>query len=227
MRRTMLALATIGACVAPSAHAAPSQDTQYWFTTLAQGSIKGDVLYLLEVQPRFGGDGTDVNQVILRPAIGVKVNDRLSIYQGYAAVRSPRSGGPDVKEDRSFQQISWTIGRVAGGMLTSRTRLEQRWLSTGDDMGWRAREMVRFALPLTHKPRGIAALTFVESFIALNDTDWGARSGFDRVRSFAGVEIPLPGKSTVELGYLNQYVNNRGRRDAMNHVLAVNLMLRP
>lgn len=227
MRIAMLAMGALAAFVATPVRAAPTQDEQFWFLTLAQGSVKGDLLYLLELQPRFGGDGADVNQIILRPAVGVRLNDRLSIYQGYAAVRSPRSGGPDLTEDRAFQQVNWAIGRVAGGVLTSRTRLEQRWLSSGDDLGWRAREMLRYARPLSGKPGSVAALVSVEAFVALNDTDWGARGGFDRLRSFAGFEVPLSGKSTVEIGYLNQYVNNRGRRDGMNHVLAVNLMLRP
>lgn len=226
MRIAKLACA-LGALVAVTpAQAAPSQDEQFWFLTLAQGSVKDDILYMLEVQPRFGGDGSNLNQILLRPAVGVKLNDRLSVYQGYAAVRSPRSSGADVTEDRSFQQLNWSMGRVAGGALTSRTRFEQRWLSTGNDTGWRARQMLRYALPLSNKPRRLAAIASVEAFAALNDTDWGARSGFDRVRSFAGLEVPLSGKSTVEFGYLNQYVDNRGRRDAMNHVMAINLMLR-
>ena len=62
--------------------------------------------------------------------------------------------------------------------------------------------------------------------MALNDTDWGARKGFDRLRSFAGLEVPVAGKATVEVGYLNQYVKNRGRADDVDHVLLVTLQLR-
>ena len=227
MLRAMLAILAMAPLIPAPARAAPAQDEQFWFLTLAQGSVKGDLLYMLELQPRFGGDGQDLNQIILRPAVGVKVSDRVSLYQGYATVRSPRSGGPDVQEDRSFQQINFGPVRIAGGALSSRTRLEQRWLSTGDDMGWRARQLLRFAVPLTTKARGVSAIASTELFVAINDTDWGARSGFDRIRNFAGLEIPLSGRSTVEVGYLNQYVENRRRRDAMNHVLAINLMLRP
>ena len=40
------------------------------------------------------------------------------------------------------------------------------------------------------------------------------------------LELPLAGKSTMELGYLNQYVKNRGRADDVDHVLLVTLQLR-
>ena len=33
-----------------------------------------------------------------------------------------------------------------------------------------------------------------EGFVALNDTDWGARGGFDQLRTFVGAELPLPGR---------------------------------
>lgn len=109
--------------------------------------------------------------------------------------------------------------------LSSRTRIEQRWLSSGSDLGWRLRQMVRAAVPLKQGGK-VALIGSAEVFVALNDTDWGARSGFDRLRTFAGLELPLSGKSSVELGYLNQYAANATGPDRMDHVAAVNLMLR-
>jgi hypothetical protein len=211
--------------VASPAVAETRHDEQVWFQAVAQGPVAGDLVYFAELQPRFGQGASQLSQIIVRPAIGVKLGDRVTLYQGYAHVRTPTVTGRDTREHRSFQQLNWSLGRPAGLALSSRTRLEQRWLSSGGDMGWRVREMVRAALPL--KPGGkVALLGSVEVFVALNDTDWGAKGGFDRLRSFAGLELPLSGKSTVELGYLNQFVNAPNGRDQMDHVAAVNLMLR-
>ncbi|RJG55087.1 DUF2490 domain-containing protein [Sphingobium terrigena] len=225
LRQTVLRLSTLfTAMAALPAHGA--EDEQLWLQTIAQGPISGDIVYFAEVQSRFGRDMDGLDQMLLRPAIGVKLSDRLTVFQGYAYVRTPRSGGGDTREHRSFQQINWSLGKVAGGPLSSRTRIEQRWVSSGDDMGWRLRQWLRLAVPLTGKPGGVSALTYAEGLVALNDTDWGARKGFDRLRSFAGLELPFAGKSTVEVGYLNQYVKNRGRADDVDHVLLVTLQLR-
>ena len=135
-----------------------------------------------------------------------------------------REGARDLREHRSFQQLSWVMGKPWGGEFSTRTRLEQRWRADGDDVGHRLREMVRLEVPVADN--GLAALGYAEGFLALNDTDWGARSGFDQLRSFVGAEIPVVGKTTIELGYLNQLVNQAGGRRRMNHVLSFALFAR-
>jgi hypothetical protein len=103
--------------------------------------------------------------------------------------------------------------------------VEHRRLSTGNDTGWRLREMLRYVRPIG-TPQRTRALLSVEGFAALNDTDWGAKAGFDQLRSFAGVEVPIGGTSTLELGYLNQAINDPARRIRMNHVASLALFVR-
>lgn len=226
--RFALLLAGLSAAygLASAARAQTTHDAQLWLNATVQGSVGRNLVYFVEVQPRIGEDVNRLQQLILRPAIGIKVSPAVTLYQGYAHIVLPRAGGPDGKEDRSFQQLSWTMGSVGPGTLSSRTRLEQRWLSGGDDMGLRLRQTARYAVPFG-RGSDMAALASVEGFVALNDTDWGARAGFDQVRAFLGVELPLPGRSTVEAGYLNQIVNDPGDRARMNHVLSIGLFVRP
>ena len=101
-----------------------------------------------------------------------------------------------------------------------------RCMANGNDVGWRFREMLRYVHPLT-TPEKTRALVSVEGFVALNDTDWGATGGFDQARSFAGVEVPIGGKSTLEIGYLNQAINDPNRRIRMNHIASLALFIRP
>ena len=136
------------------------------------------------------------------------------------------AAGVERREHRSFQQVTWTAGRVGPGDLSTRTRLEQRWLSDGNDTGWRLRQMVRYRVPFRATRGGVALLGWVEPFVALNTTDWGARAGFDQVRSFAGLEIPAGGRSTTEIGYLNQTIDRGGGRRQMNHVASVTVFFR-
>lgn len=211
---------------AGTAHARETHDEQLWVNVTALGSVRGALIYHAEIQPRIGGGMARLDQLMLRVGLGVKLSDRVSVYQGYARVRTPVEGGvrPDTLEDRSFQQISWKLS----ARLSSRTRLEQRWLSTGSDTGWRLREMVRLALPLSSRaePQDVKALGWVEGFFALNDTNFGARAGFDRVRTFVGAEVPVGGKSALEIGYMNQMVKQRTRSDTMDHIASISLFLR-
>lgn len=202
--------------------AATTEDEQLWLNITAMGPVSGDLLYFAEIQPRFAEGVTKVDQTILRGALGWKLSPTISLYQGYAHISLA-----DRNEERSFQQLSWTLARPWGGELSSRTRLEQRWRSDGDDMGWRVREMLRYEKPLKPGSQAINALVSVEGFAALNSTDWGAKSGFDQLRSFAGAEIALMGKSTMEIGYVNQLVNQRSGNMRVNHVASVGLFFRP
>jgi hypothetical protein len=223
----------LAACLALSAFFAPhsseaqtSHDEQAWVNVTAMGPVSGRLVYFAEVQPRAGDGMSRLDQLILRGALGWKLSPSLTVYQGYAHIVSPVEGGPDRNEERSFQQISWTMGKPFGGELSSRTRLEQRWRSDGSDMGWRLREMLRYEKALDARRQGPSALVYSELFVALNDTDWGARSGFDQVRTFLGLELPVAGASTMEVGYLNQAVNQTSGRTRMNHVASITLFYR-
>ena len=190
------------------------------------GPISKNLVYFAEIQPRTGDGSSRLDQLLLRGALGVKLGSNLVLYQGYAHVVVPVEAGRDINEERSFQQLSWTIGQVMGGELSSRTRFEQRWRSDGDEMGWRLREMLRYETPLKPGTYGPSALIYSELFVAFNDTDWRARAGMDQMRNFIGLEIPVGGASTIEAGYLNQLVNQSGNNSRMNHVASLTLFFR-
>ena len=226
MRRLILSLSALASCLGAPAHAETSQDEQFWLNLTSIGSIKDDLVYFAEIQPRIGDGISRIDQALFRGAIGWKFSPSVTLYQGFAHIVVPVEGGKDVNEERSFQQINWTLGKPWAGELSTRTRLEQRWRSDGDDMGWRLREMLRYEKPLNPGSDALNALVYAEGFVALNDTDWGVRGGFDQLRSFIGAEVGLPGASTLEVGYLNQVINQRGGDTRVNHVASVTLFFR-
>jgi hypothetical protein len=226
-RRQILFLLPVLMGAGPVA-ARTTQDPQAWFNINIQGTITGRALYYGEIQPRLFDNAGRLGQLLIRPALGYQLSETVSVWQGYAHIIQPGEvGQKGVHEDRSFQQITWSLGAVAGGKLSSRTRFEQRWRTDGDDMALRVRNLLRYTHPLGANPTGPALLVSVEPFVALNDTDWGVRSGFDQLRTNIGVELPLPGKSWVEVGYLNQFVNRPGGNHQANHVGLVTLSIRP
>jgi hypothetical protein len=210
--------------LATTATAQTTEDEQLWANLTVMKTHANGLAWFVEVQPRVGDGMSEVQQLLLRPAIGYKFSDALTVYAGYAHVVLPRADG-DRNEERGFAQASWTIGRIGRGTLSSRTRFELRSLSHGRDLGWRGREMLRFVHPIT-SPGKVRALASAEAFWAFNSTDWGAKAGFDQLRSFAGFEVPIGGKNTLELGYLNQLIDDPGRARRMNHVASVTVFFR-
>jgi hypothetical protein len=219
-----VALAALALAIAP-AQARTTEDGQMWLNATVMQTKPGGFAWFAEVQPRIGNDVSRMQQLLLRPAVGWAPNDKLTLYAGYAHVVLPQENAKDRNEERFFGQASWTIGKIGKGTLSSRSRIEHRLLSHGHKTGWRAREMVRYVHPITtpDKPR---MLVSAEGFVALNDTDWGARKGFDQLRSFGGFELPLAGKSTLEIGYLNQLINDPGGQRRVNHVASVIAFIR-
>ena len=216
--RHLAILAASLLCASPAA-AQVDHDLSTWVNLTATGPIAGKLIYFAEVQPRVGNDISDVEQVLLRPAIGVQATPNLQLYLGYAHVEEPAAGE---NEERLFQQATLFV-RDLPGELQSRTRLEQRWRTDGRDMQWRLRQMLRHEYPVARK---LAPMASVEAFVALNEPDWRPRSGFDQLRTFVGMEIGLKGKSTIEAGYLNQIVDRPGPASRMNHVLSLSLFVR-
>ena len=220
----MMRLFTALALLAPAiAHA--ETDEAVWVNVTAQGSIKDRLVYFAEVQPRVNDGASELRQLLLRPAIGVKLSDKVTVYQGYARVIDYREIG-DLKENRSFQQVTWNVAKGAWGELQSRTRVEQRFIEGSGDVGIRLRHMARWELPLEKKARAIGALAWAEGFVAVNDTDWGARDGVDQVRLFGGAEIPLFGPSTLEAGYMAQITNLSEGRARVRHIASLTFQLR-
>lgn len=209
------------------AAAATTHDEQVWMNATVIGVVPGsDVAYFAEVQPRFSDGAGRLGTLLLRPAVGWRFSPAFTGYAGYARVISPIENARDRTEDRLFLQASWTLGALAGGEFSTRTRLEHRRQDNGRDTGWRVRNMFRWEKPIG-SPKRARALVWAEPFVALNDTDWGARGGFDQLRSFIGVEVPVGPRSTLELGYLNQAVNQPGGQRRMNHVASITAFIRP
>lgn len=218
-----LSFAALAWFSAGAAHA-DQDDAQAWLNFTAQGPIKGRLLGWAELQGRFGNDVSQLSQTIVRPALGYQLNKSWSAWVGYGRITN-HNPGPSVAENRLWQQLSWSGTQVLGGTLSTRTRLEQRWVETGDETGWRVRQLFKFIRPL--RPGGDTGLVLSsETFIALDDADWGARAGFDQMRNFAGIGFTVAPKARLEAGYMNQYIDRAGPNDRMNHIASLNLLVR-
>jgi hypothetical protein len=147
---------------------------------------------------------------------------KIELAIGYRHVEDFNDGRELPNEERLRQHIIVPLG--AG--FTTRLRLEQRFYSAGPDIGHRFRGQLRYVLPFTRGGLGLFAAH--ETFLNLNDTGWGQRSGIERMRNSIGLGAPIGKQLRIETGYMNQYRFGRnGARDQMDHIASLTLMLRP
>lgn len=220
----MLMLGLLGNSAA--SHAEVEEDGRFWLNLTMEGSLSQEhkLGWYLELQPRFKEEGREHDQTLIRPAINYKLSDRASIWLGYADVRTHAASGTN-HEQRWWQQFLYTFPPSANGIvLTSRTRFEQRNFDIGDDTGYRVRQLLR-AIKKIDGTESLSWLVWNELFISTRSTDWGALSGFDQNRAFAGIAWQAAPNARLELGYVNQYVRGENL-DRMNHILSTSLFLR-
>lgn len=221
-RRTALLAAALLAGASPAL--AAEQDGEVWGIATATGSIRGKLLASAEVSIRSMDEGTRRPTVLLLPTIGYQATGRLSLWTGYLRVVTYVDGGAAMRENRIFAQGSWVIGGFASGSLSSRTRLEHRRVEGRAGTGVRVRQQLRWTKPLA--PKGPGAVVSSEVFVALNSTDFGARAGFDQVRNFVGLNVPIAKGLTVEGGYMNRYIRRSGIPDRIDHIVPITVALR-
>ncbi|MFK7999802.1 MAG: DUF2490 domain-containing protein [Polyangiales bacterium] len=217
-----LTFVTLSAFYAPRAEAQSEDEFQLWSALLSSGAFQPEtprVGFWFDLHARRGDAGT---VVIVRPGVGLEVNDWLSLWVGYAWVPVFTDGADSRSEHRLWQQAilkhstsNWT--------LQARTRFEQRFSEGGDDVGFRFRQFVRANWqPSQSSPVGLAV--WDELFVGFNDTDWGAAAGFDQNRLFLGPFLKMAPWARLEVGYLFAYL----RREPVNrvaHTLAINLFI--
>jgi hypothetical protein len=223
MRRTRLLLAAASLCFPATAMAA-QEDEQVWLAQFSTIEVGQKVLLFTDVQLRITDGADRLGQVLLRPAVGYRITPSDTLFLGYAYVRTEPLNGTPTDEHRMFQQA---LVRVVGGpgktTVTFRTRLEQRWLEGRSGMGWRLRQQVRLETPVA---KGLNAIVWAEPFVNFDTTSWGQRAGFDQLRGFAGVGVPIARGIAIEAGYSGQYVNRFNAPDRMNHIGSLSLTIR-
>jgi hypothetical protein len=179
-------------------------------------------------QIRLFDDNDGFGQSLVRPGVGYKLTDKLTLWAGYAWICTEPNPSPATDEQRLWQQFTWTH-KFDPTTLDVRSRFEQRFLDTGDDTGLRFRQQFALRRPMGFAPN-FTWVAWDEFFFHLNDTDWGANAGFDQNRAFLGVGWkPSPEHAwRIETGYLNQFIDRSGGADNVsNHLMSVNLIWNP
>ena len=145
----------------------------------------------------------NINQYLLRTALGYTLRPNIEVFQGYAWVQGwlPKY----IQEQRSYQQIG--IGHVLFKRLQvlHRIRTEQRFIEHRDGTSNRGRYLLRFAHPLGDTNYYVAASD--ELFVTFNTLNGGPVKGVDQNRLYTALGRQIDRHVRVEVGYQWQFVN--------------------
>ena len=231
--------ALLAACLLPAATVSPAhaqEDFRIWenITGIVNlGSVDKRLdkwRWWVEGQGRFRDSGRAADQGLARTGLGYQLTEKASIWLGFAYVGTYPQGRKNFDEYRIWQQLLLT-DKTSFGDLTSRTRLEQRFIEDINPVEWRFREFVRFSSPI-YEGSPISLVLWDEVFVRLNSTNAQNRFGFDQNRGFAGLGYTFSKQVRVEVGYMNQFILTRtvSRREQrfdqrMNHILSISMFL--
>lgn len=187
MKKTLAAPLLVAALAVPASDAAANEvDGQLWTQVVAQGSVAGPVRWFAEAQLRLNefDQGTQVQQLLLRPAVGVSLPEGFTLHAGYAW--APTFNPKFNDEHRPWQQAahSATLETIT---LVNRLRFEQRFLEGVDDVAFRLRYMARAVWMPKHSIVGPVA--WDELFLELNAPAPNLQGGFSQNRFGVGVQV--------------------------------------
>ena len=216
MRSILVALTLLLATPA----AAQQTDEQLWLQVNASVTIGAREKVTLESIGRFSDRANGFSHAEIGALFTHTLRGGIELSIGYRHVEDWNQGVRLPNEERLRQMILVPLGSGFSGRL----RFEQRFNSSGNEIGFRLRPRLGFDTPLGSGNLRLFATQ--EHFLNLNGTAWGQRGGYERMRNAAGISIPLGGRLRGEIGYLNQYRFGRdGRRDQMDHVATFTLSL--
>lgn len=206
------------ALLAATPAGAQQTDTQLWLQTNASVTIADREKVTLEGIGRFSDRAEGFSHAELGALFTHTTEGGVELSFGYRHVEDWNRGVALPNEERLRQMVLVPLGSG----FTGRLRFEQRFNSTGPEVGFRLRPRLGFDTPLNES--GLKLFATQEHFYNFNTTEWGQRGGYERMRNAVGVSIPLSDKLRGEVGYLNQYRYGRdGRRDQMDHAATITL----
>jgi hypothetical protein len=197
---------------------AQQTDEQLWLQVNGSVEVGAREKLTMEAIARFSDRAEGLSHTELGLLFTHKLRSGVELSFGYRHVEDWDRNGRLPNEERFRQMVLVPLG----GGFSGRLRFEQRFNSSGGEIGFRLRPRLGYDTPLGS--HGLHLFATSEHFLNFNSTAWGARGGYERMRNAVGVSIPLGRRLRGEVGYLNQYRFGRdGRRDQMDHVATFTL----
>lgn len=210
-RLRLVPIAVALSCIPLAAHAR-DEEAQLWVTQNIAAKADRATTISIDLNQRarsstFGGDQY-LNRITLDHAVA------KGVVLGFGAAYQYNDRE---KEIRTFQQIT-----LSKGVMSSRTRLEQRMFETGPDVVWRLVERVQVAQPLDRAKRWTAVVN-ADLFFQLSRAKPTDPLGLTQIRTQAGLRRQVNDHLSIQATYMRQQSLRPGRPDTVAHAPWVTL----
>jgi hypothetical protein len=218
-----------------------------WLAAFGRIELKNKFSLHVESQLRSTDNIEQIQSVLLRVGLNYNLKSNQIITVGYAYISSRRtvdsvSGyGPEdriweqyvLNEAFSFHEHSITI--------QNRFRLEQRFIgqsvaedgelvTSGFSFVQRIRYFARMIAPFAKSPGGFKKGGFFslqdEVFVNIGDLSVVNGKYFDQNRAYLSIGYRFSQKNDTEIGYMNQFVLNKGTARTNNNVIQIATYIR-
>jgi hypothetical protein len=213
-----------------------------WLAAFGRVELKNQFSLHIESQLRSTDNFENIQSVLIRVGLNYNLKSNQIFTVGYAYISSRRtvdgiSGyGP---EDRIWEQFVLNEAfRFHDHNITiqNRFRLEQRFIgqsvvendqlvTDGFSFVQRIRYFARMIAPFNKTPDGFKKGTFFslqdEVFVNFGDVDVVNGKYFDQNRAYFSIGYRFSPKNDTEIGYMNQFVLNKGTARTINNVVQI------
>ena len=213
-----------------------------WTMSMNTIQVSPKIIIQFDAQLRSSKNLEKPEVLILRPVLGYMINKTTSVGLGLATISSWKT--IDEVRDRTdefrlWQQIN-TIKKYGSSILQHRVRLEERWLpivsvdnsafkKIGENFSSRLRYLTRAMIPVKKTERltkGIYLAFQNEFFFNTTGATYINGKFFDQSRSYGGAGYRLNKSLDLEIGFMYQHVEGRGKRYTANNIIQLSTFLR-
>jgi hypothetical protein len=200
-----------------------NHDFRLWSPVYLNAQLPSSFLGTIEVHPRFGENVSELNQLVVRPVLGYKLTDHLSIWQGYTWVGTYRPRFSE--EHHSIQQLIYRR-QFPSFKLFSRFMLEERVIGQADGTAVRVRTMMRVDIPIPQAHEWAFVLSN-ETLVNVNSVRNGPQEGLDENRFVAAMNRQMTDQISMDAGYQMQAQNKAtsGLVNQITHILLVQFFI--
>ena len=164
--------------------------------------------------------GSRFFQDLLFGQMGYQLNNNASVWVGYAHTWTSPLNKTSFEESRPYQDFVWNQ-KIKTFKVVSRSRMEQRIRETTGNVGYRARQLLKFSHPLP-VVNNLSIYIGDEVLFYMNENKFG-KKGFSENRVFSGFSYQATENINVGLGYMGQYVDTISGKNIFTHNIEVNL----
>lgn len=171
------------------------------------------------VESRIQDNHSELDQLLIGPSIGYKINDNWSTSLAYVWLSDY---SPDIRnEHRIMEELKYKFKLKEDSKLnfSLRTRLEQRFIEHAGH-ALRARFRLESSYPL-NQSKTWSLVLWDEYFFHFYDLNNGPQAGYNQNRAFIGFNHILNKHINFDIGYQLIHNNRASGDDLFNHTIAL------